>query len=144
MSNTTEMFQKEIDDLKFDFIVSVSVIGAACIFLLICVFGLLIWNAHLTKKIKNLDPFVNFKLQRPKLINAETPSPTEPPKNVYDNSPYPKNPMSQPAERRDLNPIAIRSKASFDNGNFIFGEPNNLSSNSFKNPDYLDQDSRFY
>ncbi|CAH1381016.1 unnamed protein product [Tenebrio molitor] len=123
-----------VDDLQRDFVVAVSVLGGVNVLLLCGVVGLYVWNFILTKRLKALEPFVNFKLQRPKLYETSHPAP-EIPSHAYDNSGY---------ERRDLNPIAIRSKASFDNGNFIIGNPNKLASNSFRSPDYLDLDSRFY
>jgi hypothetical protein len=123
-----------VDDLQRDFVIAVSVLGGVNVLLLCGVVGLYVWNFILTKRLKALEPFVNFKLQRPKLYETSHSAP-ETPSHAYDNSGY---------ERRDLNPIAIRSKASFDNANFIIGNPNKLASNSFRSPDYLDLDSRFY
>ncbi|KYB24991.1 uncharacterized protein LOC103314530 [Tribolium castaneum] len=135
-----------IDDLKSDFVIGVSVVGGVCVLLTCAVIGLFVWNLRLYRKIQKLDPFVNFKLQRPKKVNNDQQQrqPTTFPSRddfvtVYDNSGFERN----KEERRNLNPIALRSKASFDNENFSFGS-NKLSLNSFRQPDYLHLDNRFY
>ncbi|XP_044262483.1 uncharacterized protein LOC123009952 [Tribolium madens] len=143
-----------IDDLQNEFVIGVSVLGGVCLLLTCAVIGLFVWNIQLHKKIKKLDPFVNFKLQRPKKVNNDhhhrphqpTSLPVDDFVTVYDNSGYERNERNNRNEiedKRDLNPIAMRSKASFDNENFSFGS-NKLSMNSFRHPDYLHLDNRFY
>jgi hypothetical protein len=52
-----------VDDLQRDFVVAVSVLGGVNVLLLCGVVGLYVWNFILTKRLKALEPFVNFKLQ---------------------------------------------------------------------------------